>query len=95
MTTRYTRKDLDAIVTRINKITKSPLQPYTDRVANVGNYHISGAYGGVALHRMANESGGVTDVLRVGHVPKAELARLMFAFIEGIAAAETIPATKP
>ena len=56
--------------------------------ANVGNYHISYAYGGAALHQMGNEGGGIRDVLRIGHVPKRELQSAMFAFISGIEAME-------
>lgn len=89
MNKRVSVKDLEAIVDRINRMTGSPATSYTKNesgkyVANVGNYHLSEAYGGYALHRMHNESGGVEDVLRCGHVPKAELQRLLFAFICGI-----------
>lgn len=61
-------------------LAKGETRPYSRR-ANIGNYHLSGAYGGVALHRMENSGGGVSDVLRVGHVPKRELYGLMQAFI--------------
>lgn len=56
-------------------------------IGQIGNFHIDGAYGGYALHRMVSEGGGVTDVLQVGHQSKAELQRLMFAFIRGMEAA--------
>lgn len=85
---RGTIKHLEAIVDRINRITQSPLASYKKvdekYVAQIGNYHLDGAYGGYALHRMHNESGGVTDVLQVGHVPKPELQRLLFAYIRGL-----------
>jgi len=87
-------------VARINRATGSPLTPWatvlhTDNVtgnairarANIGNYHLSGAYGGVSLHRMSNEGGGVSDVFRCGHVPKRELAEKMWAFLAGYEAA--------
>jgi len=85
-----TKRELETVVERLNRITNSPLATYTKRddgkfTANIGNYHLSGAYGGYALHRLVNEAGGVQDVLRTGHVPKAELCRLMHAFIQGIA----------
>lgn len=85
---RITDKDLEAVVKRINVATESPLSSYTKDAegkyaANVGNYHISHAYGGVALHRMRNESGGVEDVFCCGHVPKRELYGLMHAFMKG------------
>lgn len=85
--TRVTRKDLDAIVARINRMTDSPAEPYRkegDRyVANVGNYHLSGAYGGWALHQIVTDGGGVRDVLQSGHVPARELQGLLFAYIAG------------
>lgn len=81
---RITDKYLDAIVDRLNRITGSPAAPYIDGKAQVGNYHISHAYGGVCLHRMHNESGGVSSPLSTGHIPKRELAGLMHAFIAGM-----------
>ena len=93
MTTRTTLAHLQAIVDRINRTTNSPLAPYTREGvmgyrANIGNYHLSQAYGGAALYRMANESGGCSDVLRIGHVSKRELEAAMHAFIAGLEAAE-------
>lgn len=82
--TRITDKQLDAIADRLNKITNSPLKPYIDGKAQVGNYHISHAYGGVCLHRMHNEGGGVSSPLSCGHVTKRELASMLYAFIAGI-----------
>ena len=87
---RITEKDLQAVVNRINRTMGTPLAPYTrdesgKYTANVGNYHLSGAYGGWALHQMGNESGGIRDVLRGGHVPKRDLYNQMHAFLEGVA----------
>jgi hypothetical protein len=87
-----TKADLQATVDRINRITGSPMEPYTKTgevpnqtySANVGNYHLSGAYGGYALHRMDTDGGGVTDVLRMGHISKRALYDSMFAFIKGM-----------
>ena len=86
---QVTKAQLEAVVERINRMTNSPLTSYTRDEndmwrANIGNYHLSGAYGGYALHRMCNESGGVQDVLQIGHAPKRELLNAMFAFIRGI-----------
>jgi hypothetical protein len=53
----------------------------------VGNYHLSHAYGGVCLHRMDNESGGVTIPLDYGYMSRRELYNAMRAFIEGFEAA--------
>ena len=85
---RITRKQLETAVDTLNEMTGSPLEPYTNRgdkwVANVGNFHISGAYGGFCLHRMANEGGGVHDVFYCGHVPARELFGLIRAYRQGI-----------
>ena len=88
MTTRITRANLDARAAMLNSMTKSPAESYSktgDKLtANVGNYHISGAYGGYCLHRMANESGGVHDVFNCGHIPARELSALMSAYTAGL-----------
>ena len=96
MAERITDKHLQAVCDRINRITKSPMEPYVHdpvkgkHVAQVGNYHISHAYGGVCLHRMVNDAGGVSSVLGYGYVPKRELYERMRAFIAGIGAAEEV-----
>ena len=88
MTTRITIANLQAVVDRINRVTGSPSTPWRregDRNrANIGNYHLSHAYGGVCLHRMANEGGGVTTPLGSGHVPKRELYEQLHAFARGL-----------
>jgi len=81
---RVTEKQLQAVCDRLNRITNSPMQPYVDGKAQPGNYHLSHAYGGVCLHRMSNEGGGVNSPLSIGHVPKRELLNLMHAYISGI-----------
>ena len=85
---RITRSQLDNAVLWLNKLTDSPEECYRKEgdkwVANVGNYHISGAYGGFALHRMGNEQGGIRDIFQTGHVPMRELYNLIHAFRRGI-----------
>lgn len=81
---RITDKQLDALALWLNELTDNPIQPYVDGTAQVGNYHISHCYGGVNLHQMANESGGVRDVISCGHVPKRELYNLIHAYIKGL-----------
>jgi len=81
---RVTDSQLQVVVDRINRITGSPMTPYTDGKINIGNYHLSGAYGGVCLHRMHNQGGGVSSPLSTGHIPKRELLNLMHAYIQGI-----------
>lgn len=91
MSTRITLANLEAVVDRINRQTGSPATSYTRAEgqrpeANIGNYHLSQCYGGVSLHRMENSGGGVSDVLRIGHVSKRELYTAMHAFISGLEA---------
>jgi hypothetical protein len=85
---RITEKQLQSVVDRLNRITGSPLEPYAkvdDKyVAQIGCYHLSHAYGGVCLHRMHNESGGVSSPLSTGHITKRELLGLIHAYINGI-----------
>ena len=89
---KITANELKAIVDRLNTLTGSPAYPYTDDpttgklTANIGNYRLSFAYGGVALYRMVNEGGGVTEPLYTGHVSKRELAGRLYAYIYGIQA---------
>ena len=91
---RITEKDLKAVVQRINSILGASETPWTfhsttkTSKANIGNYHISHAYGGVALHRMMREGGGISDVFSSGHIPKKELYYMMQAFITGIGVAD-------
>lgn len=88
MATRITITDLKRLAARLNQMTGSAGEPYTRDTdgrgrANIGNFHISQAYGGYALHRMTNEAGGVSDVLRSCHVPARELQTAILAWIEG------------
>lgn len=85
---RITRKDLEGAVNLLNRLTNSQSEPYRKEgdkwVANIGNFHISGAYGGFALHRMCNESGGIRDIFQNGHMPARELYALIHAFRKGL-----------
>lgn len=89
---RVTDKHLQSVVDRLNRLTNNPLDPYSvvDTVghfrtqANIGNYHLSYAYGGVCLHRTDNESGGVSTPIGPGYNTKRELYEKLHAFISGI-----------
>ena len=88
---RITMKNLEFLVERINEATGSPATPYTKTDdgkyrANIGNYHLDGAYGGWALERMSSEGGGVLSVFSIGHVSKRELYGMMRAFLAGVEA---------
>lgn len=85
---RITDSMLEARVRRLNELTGSPQEPYSrvngQNVANVGNFHLSHAYGGVCLHRMANESGGVRTPIISYHTTKRELYDRINSFLDGI-----------
>ncbi len=81
---RVTQSHLQAVVDRINRITQSPMVPYIGNIAQVGNYHLSNAYGGVCLHRMQNDGGGVSSPLSTGHITNRQLLDLMYAYIQGL-----------
>lgn len=85
---RITDVQLESMIKRLNRVTGNAETPYVKRgekyEAQVGCYHLSGAYGGVSLHQMDNKSGGVRDVFRCGHVPKRDLYNRISAFIDGL-----------
>jgi len=85
---RTTDKCLKSLARRLNRLTNQPLEPWTRDESGwssvVGNFHISRANGGAALHQISNTSGGVTDVFFSGHVTKRELERMIRAFITGV-----------
>lgn len=78
MANRINDQDLYDVARVLNNYTNSP-QEYGE----VGNYHISFAYGGSCLHREV-KGGGVEDVLSCGHVPKKELYKMMSAYMDGM-----------
>ena len=86
---RITEKNLEMLVESLNKITGSPLTSYTKYKsgkykANLGNFHLDFAYGGVSLHRMQNLNGGIEDIFQKGHMTKRQLWDLMQDYIRGI-----------
>lgn len=89
---RVTVSQLQAVIARINRETGSPAEPYIPDAdgklrAQIGNFHLSRAYGGYALHRMVNESGGVSSPLSTGHIPARDLMNRMHAYLLGLNAA--------
>lgn len=85
---RTTVNTLNALLREINVAKDMPLKPYTRTdgklKANVGNYHLSQAYGGVCVHRMANEHGGCTTPIWHGHIPKREAESMIRAYMRGM-----------
>ena len=86
-----TKKFLEAQVDRLNRETNNPSTPYVREgekfTAQIGNYHLSGAYGGHALHRMETDGGGCSDVFGSGHITKRDLSSRISAMMRGIHAA--------
>lgn len=86
---RITNKHLEFKVERINTAMDTPQQPYTQTDSghkpNARCYHLSYAYGGVALHQMCDEGTGIHDISRQGHVTKRELANFMDGMLAGVA----------
>lgn len=84
---RTTIQRLESQVALINQMLDLPETSYTKTDnglrANIGNLHISQAYGGVELHQMCTDGGGVTNISQNGHTPKKELD----IFLQGMIAA--------
>ena len=99
--TRITLSDLEAVCRRINRTVNGTDEQELWTRGEDGNlqqtpdvYHLSGAYGGYALHRACSadgngESHGVHDVFGY-HMPKRELYDRMQAFLKGIEAREDV-----
>ena len=91
MTDRITYKMLQGLCDYLNKLTNSPATSYAQGEdgkyhAQIGNYHISGAYGGVNLERICNDGGAITQPIGGGFKTKRELYNLITAYIRGIEA---------
>ena len=89
MTDRITEKQLQRLCAVINRQLARPIEPWaknSDGIyrAQIGNLHISHAYGGVSLCEMVTDGGGVNDVFSQGHMPKRELWNRMHAMLDGI-----------
>ena len=85
---RTTLKQIEGLVERLNDVMARKHEPWTREngrnKANIGNFHISQAYGGVSLHEMSNNGGGVRDVFGCGHIPKRDLYDRLHAMLVGI-----------
>jgi len=85
---RTTQKQLEFLCKRINTARQTPAKPYEridgSLVGQIGNYHISGAYGGVSLHQTMTTGGGVRDVFGCGYVTKRDLYNRMSAYLAGV-----------
>jgi len=81
-------EDLQRLINRINKIKKAPMETYkkddSKLIAQIGNFHISSAYGGHSLHCIVSKNGATSDVMQIGHVSKKELYNLLHAYLRGM-----------
>jgi hypothetical protein len=86
---RTTKAHLESLVTRLNEVTGNPLETYSKDdtghfKANIGNYHIYEAYGGVQLHRMVNDDGGIRVMSENGCTTKHDLYTQIQMLLKGI-----------
>jgi len=63
---------LQAALYKLNRQTASPQKPYIAGQAQIGNYHLSQAYGGYNVNRIVNNGGGCTEPAGHGHTTKRE-----------------------
>lgn len=75
-----TEGQLELMAHKINVTAGTPVTTWEAGKACVGNYHISFAYGGVALHQIKSAGGAARDVFGQGHMPKRELYNMMLGF---------------
>jgi len=84
---KITEKMLQNKVDHLNKLTGNHVVTWTrmdgKTNANIGNYHLYYAYGGVNLHQVVNQGGGVDCPLGDGTRPKRELYYQLDSFIKG------------
>lgn len=87
---RTTIKTLELLINQINELTNSPKTSYSKKEdgfsfeANIGNYHLYQAYGGVCVHRITNLGGGITTPIFSSCIPKKEAEYQIRAFISGL-----------
>jgi len=85
---RITIKMLETRIGYLNRLTGNPETPWTRKdgklAANIGNFHLSQAYGGTTLHRMDTDGGGISCPIDAGYATKGLLWEQLNAFIGGI-----------
>ena len=81
MKTRITLSDLENRLFDLNEFKGTPLKPHSPSdtmipgagiKSNVGNYHLSQAYGGFNVYEMVNDAGGIKEPAGSGHVTKRD-----------------------
>jgi len=90
---RITRPFVEKQIERLNKLTGSPLSPYTANpdgngiTANAGCYFLDSAYNGWCLRRM-QKGGGEAVVIEHGYYNLRTVSKQIHAFMEGYKAAQ-------
>lgn len=79
---RITEKMLQARVNYLNRM--KGFEPEEVKYNTLGAFVLDYAYGGVALHRVLTEGGGVSDVFNSGHISKRDLFNRISALRQGI-----------
>lgn len=85
---RITVKTLQELADMLNEITGSPKESYAkdengNYRANIGNFHVDGAYGGFCFHRMVTDGGGVDTPIFSGHRSAREAYDMAYAYARG------------
>jgi len=83
---RTTIKQLELLVSELNKQLDRPLKPYIKEngklTAQIGNFHIYQAYGAYGLHEMATDGGGIRQTVNLS--TKKELYNALHKLIQGV-----------
>lgn len=79
---RITDKHLQIRLDELNRLLGRPLAPYSvvdgKSVAQIGNYHLSFAYGGTTVLCISNSAGGCSHAFGLyGHVTKREVMQAL------------------
>jgi hypothetical protein len=86
---RITVKHLHPLVDRLNRTAGTPSEPWSydedGKIrSNIGNFHLSSAYGGHSLHQTLTEYGAIRDVFSIGHVSARALYDQIRTFLSGM-----------
>lgn len=89
MADKITRSKLEARIDYLNRLTGSPTEPYSRGddgrwIANPGNFHLEGAYGGHKLARMAGLEGASSDPLCTGFTTMRALYDSLDSYIRAL-----------
>ena len=89
MAYRIKKHDLEVAIHRLNVVSGNPTVPWTKDDdgkfrANIGNYHLDGAYGGWKFVQHVTDGGGITNPTHMGFESKRVCYDMLHAYICGI-----------